>query len=180
MENVGTITISDLSKAYYIYYKSNSKEEVLKAATIIENAPKDLKRRLETIKKRKQRLRRRLKILFDDEPHLYFLTLTFNDNSITKESYFINKFKRDLKKDCIKYIINQDFGIDSNFTNRVHYHCIINKKIKVLDYWNYGGFNIKQINKSSSSLRRIPDYLNKLVNHSLKESNKKLKVYYNL
>ena len=90
MENAGTITISDLSRAYYIYYKSNSKEEVLKAATIIENAPKDLKRRLETIKKRKQRLRRRLKILFDDEPHLYFLTLTFNDISIIKESYYIN------------------------------------------------------------------------------------------
>lgn len=180
MENVGEISISDLSRAYYIYYKSDSTTERLKAMQIIGNAPKELKTKLQTVKKRKQRLRRRLNILFDNEQSLYFLTLNFNDSSIDKESLLINQFKRKLKNDNIKYIINQDFGEDPNCTHRVHYHCVINKRIKVLDYWASGGFNIKKIRKNSASLRKIPDYVNKLVNHGLKESNKKLKVYYNM
>lgn len=177
MDDAGKITISDLSKAYYIYFKTKSIEERNKAIDIIGNAPKEIKTRLDTIKQRKKRLRRRLNVLFDKEDVLYFLTLTFSDEYINDYVKEINKFKRKLKKDNIKYIINEDFG--GQF-GRVHFHCIINKRIKVLNYWICGGFKNIKIKKNNVSLYKISDYLNKLVNHGLKESNKRIKVYYNL
>lgn len=185
MENVGQITISDLSKAYYIYYKSRysekiNKEEIQNALEIIGNAPKEVKTKFETIRKRKQRLRRRLSRLFEEEDSLYFLTLNYSDDYIDNYIYYINKFKRQLKTENIRFIINEDFGDEVNYTGRVHFHCIINKRIKVLNYWPVGGFKLKKVKICDSSLRKIPDYFNKLVNHALKESNKRIKVYYNL
>lgn len=181
MDKDGKITISDLSRAYYVYYKSRlnrvSKEEVKHALEVIGNAPIEVKRQFETVRKRKQRLRIRLTKLFEEEESLYFLTLTFSDEFVNRSDDLINKFKRQLKKENIKFIINEDFG--GQF-GRVHFHCILNRRIKVLQYWNYGGFKNIKIKKSNNSLIKLPDYFNKLTNHTLKESNKRIKVYYNL
>lgn len=168
------------SHARYVYYKSNSDFEKEEALRLIDSMPIEVKRLFNSVRKRKERLRKKLSILFDEESSLYFLTLTFDDIYIDDHEFIIKHLIKRLKDENVRFIINEDYGVDDNFTHRVHYHCILNKRLKVVDYWNYGVFKNKKIRINETSLRILPDYLNKLVNHALKPSNKRLKVYCNI
>ena len=116
--------------------------------------------------------------------NIYFLTFTFNDSYINK----CDRTKKDLIKNLLKeidfnsfIILNVDYGSQ---TERQHYHCIFgtNKDLdlkSILDKYYPCYSYTEKIRLDSTSIKKIPKYINKLSNHAIKDSTKGSRLYFN-
>lgn len=104
-----------------------------------------------------------------------FLTLTFNDDVLDKTSSDTRRQHvfRYLKTQSSFYVANIDFGSKHG---REHYHAIILGRAD-LTAWHDGAINAKPIISSSDPLR-LGHYINKLVNHAIKETTKRNHIIY--
>lgn len=152
------LVINEYKKSDNIYHKK-----------IIE---KELNNHIKAEVRRKERLRKRLRLLLMKE-YCYFLTFTIKDKYINnKLETFICKLKKKVLKD-FTYVFNVDYG---KTTQRLHFHCVIgiSKKLTSLDYknfislWGYGAVNfLPIINKKDSNIQK---YLTKQQSHMTKQS----------
>ena len=125
--------------------------------------------------RRQSRLKKRLEQMLEQE-HTYFITFT-----IAPKNYGLkyNTYLRKIKEALITasdWILNSDYG-DTN--GRLHFHCVASFKAQ-LDYtilnniYKYGAIDIMTIyNKNEKAIR---EYLNKTLNHALKQTAGK--IYY--
>jgi hypothetical protein len=119
--------------------------------------------------RRQSRLKKRLEQMLEQE-HTYFITFT-----IAPKNYGLkyNTYLRKIKEALITasdWILNSDYG-DTN--GRLHFHCVASFKAQ-LDYtilnniYKYGAIDIMTIyNKNEKAIR---EYLNKTLNHALKQT----------
>lgn len=121
---------------------------------------------------RTARLRKRISYLLQKE--CLFLTLTFKDdvflttNAETRHKYV----RRFLKETNSHYCANIDYG---KLNEREHYHAIIQISHIDLNLYKYGFIFAQKINvKNELKLAR---YINKLTNHSLKDTTNKKIIY---
>lgn len=131
---------------------------------------------------RSNRLYNRIDSFFDYakifDLNFLFLTFTFrNDvldstNPETRRRYV----RRFLKKYCLKYVANIDFGEKKG---REHYHAValINGR---LDYtlWQYGALKGEKISYSVKSPVKLAKYISKLTNHAIKETTRRSVLIY--
>lgn len=108
-----------------------------------------------------------------------FLTLTFRDDVLesTNEDTRRRYVARWLKENGLKYVANIDFGKKNE---REHYHAVILVNHK-LDYtsWPYGALNGQKITNSNiSTPYKLKNYINKLVNHALKDTARQVRLIY--
>lgn len=126
-------------------------------------------------KNRKARLRSRIVDMLQSKK-AKFLTLTFNDSFFTRgtsEETRRKYIRRFLKEQCERYVANVDYG-DKN--GREHYHAIVVPKAERVDFAPYcacfdgSRIDSEDIIVSQKSKDSLARYINKLTNHSLKES----------
>lgn len=102
--------------------------------------------------------------------NMIFLTFTFDDYSITHNNSDSLKqaVRRHLKKYCIKYVANVDYGARNG---RKHFHAVALVEGK-LDFtkWNYGALNGRKVNLNLTAPKRMAKYITKLSLHAIKES----------
>lgn len=127
------------------------------------------------------RIKKRVRHLFIYYDYVYFLTFTFDD----KHLHYSDRAKRDKIKNVLsplgEYILNVDFG---KLNEREHYHVILGSpvvfnmvKYRLQDY-NYGFFHIEQVRSDCKSLSKLSKYINKLSNHTTKDSAYSNRVYF--
>lgn len=116
-------------------------------------------------RKKCQRLKKRIENLLTKP--CVFITFTFNDDVLnstckaTRRKYI----QRELKKLQVPYIANIDYGKENE---REHYHSIAQTNWLDMEEYELGFVYVERIyNKDSSALSK---YINKLTNHSLKET----------
>lgn len=127
-------------------------------------------------------------IVCKNSGYMYFVTLTFNDDVFSKTTIktrrrYVTRFLND---NSIVYIANIDYGMQNE---REHYHAVILTEFK-LDYeklaieWQktlnesqYVQISIENIAITENSLNAIPKYLNKLSNHSYKDTTTQYALY---
>ena len=147
-------------------------------------------------KERRKRLRKRINSMFM-QGRCYFVTLTFNDDVLSKTSPKDRRVKvtRFLKIISQQYVGNVDFG---KTTEREHYHAIIlSDKLDDIQYhyfnkygwvcdeceqfaqWSNNGFyTIKSCNKDENDIKKLASYVTKLTNHAIKETTKRNALIY--
>lgn len=117
---------------------------------------------------KRKRIKKRL-LVWQQEKNLYFVTLTFNDDYLSKTTEETRRkdIKETLNETSEVYIANQDFGKDYG---REHYHALCGnlrpndlKRIRK----EMGFVDCKKI---TSNLGGAIDYAMKLANHSLKDT----------
>lgn len=150
---------------------------------IVEEENIDFERILKSRYNKVSRIKKHLIYLLAFRKYCYFLTFTFDE-------YYINKCdrtKRDLIKGCLSsitdslYILNIDYG---KKTEREHYHCILgtdfNFDLELYLKKYYPCFSCTiPINKKSDDIKRLSKYVNKLSNHTCKDSTFNKRVVYN-
>lgn len=117
--------------------------------------------------KAKWRYNRRLRDMAMSYDQLYFVTLTFSDESLStiSERTAHRYVQAWLNENCRDYLANEDFG---GKNGRLHYHAVIAKK-EALEPWKYGFWHVKRVKFSNdSTISRISSYMLKLVNHGNK------------
>lgn len=125
--------------------------------------------------RRQSRLKKRLEQMLEQE-HTYFITFTIAPkNEGLKHNTYLRKIKEALKT-ASAWVLNSDYG---SINNRLHFHCVATFKAQ-LDYtilnniYKYGAIDIMTIyNKNEKAIR---EYLNKTLNHALKQTAGK--IYY--
>lgn len=128
---------------------------------------------------RSTRLRKRIEnMLLNGE--CLFLTLTFNDNTLTNTNEKTRRqlVVRYLKSFNCQYIANIDFGSKNG---REHYHAIINTNCIDLSAWRkYGNINVQRVRNKDIELSktRLSKYISKLSNHAIKETTKRNALIY--
>ena len=122
----------------------------------------ELEKKVNSYNGKKRRIEKRIKQM--DPNKIWFATYTINDNNMNKDH--VRKLKELLKEN--KYIINSDYG-DKN--NRLHYHAIIESEEEPKN-WEYGFCKFLKIENYNT--QALSKYLNKLTNHSIKETTKKI------
>lgn len=144
----------------------------------------NLERKLKARYMKVSRIKKRLIYLLTRYDFIYFVTFTFDDKLINR----CDRTKRDLIKSSllsfdehIKFILNIDYG---KKTEREHYHCICatNNGSCLGTHLNntYPSFTKTELcHKKSSDLKRLSKYINKLTNHSLKDSTRNKRIYFN-
>lgn len=105
----------------------------------------------------------------------YFVTLTFNDQSLELLPHIRRKYVQQwLKENSINYVGNIDFGKKNG---REHYHAIVRADYLINFTWNYGFMDFEEINHYSSN-EKLTSYILKLTNHALKETTKRYALLY--
>lgn len=96
-----------------------------------------------------------------------FITLTFNDNTLSKTSVLTRRryVARYLKQNCKEYVANIDFG---GLNGREHYHAVVSKDIDFKKWHKFGAINAERVRPLEDSPKRISRYITKLTNHALK------------
>lgn len=117
---------------------------------------------------KKKRLHEKL-VRWAVEDVVYFVTLTFNDETLDYYDFQDRKefVKNSLDSSCRDWVANIDFGEKKG---REHYHAIVKGCISSLltEIWKPHGFlKIEPVSEVSGSLC---EYIDKLCNHALKES----------
>ena len=165
-ENNGHI-LNDLFKAIKVKYNIEESELIRKVRSRADF--------IKSMRGKRKRIKQRL-LLWQKEKNLYFVTLTFNDEYLSKTTE--EKRRKDIK-DTLNatsevYIANQDFGKDYG---REHYHALCGnlkpndlKRIRK----EMGFVDCKKI---TSNLGGAVDYAMKLSNHSLKDTANKNIIY---
>ena len=132
-------------------------------------------------KSQRQKVEDHIKYMFmKPQWDLYFVTFSFNDYALSLSAETRKKaITRLLGSICADYIVNIDYG---KTTNREHYHAVIrlvagtyetyinNKhiKIKELDSYKYGFYDLEPIEKTDIDAKRLSRYETKLTLHSVK------------
>lgn len=129
---------------------------------------------------RKQRLKKRIDKMFKSGDDCFFLTLTFNDDSLKLKPAVRRKYvARYLASVGIDYAANIDFGEEFS---REHYHAIVQWnggefrpfdmvwKGKTYSSWGYGFLGVEKCQISTVDVTRLAKYTAKLTNHAFKES----------
>lgn len=121
--------------------------------------------------------------------YAYFMTFTFNDANINKcERTQRDAIKKVLNNKC-DFILNVDYGSENE---RKHYHvlafsneCLLAycKSVKNGLYGDFEGYKMGfssciEINAEKEDIERLKKYINKLTNHTAKESTHNERVYY--
>lgn len=123
---------------------------------------------------RNARLKRRITKMLK-AGNCVFLTLTFTDEvlySTTSEQRRLYVI-RYLKSQSDTYIANIDFG---SVNSREHYHSVLLGEVDI-SRWTYGNLDAKRIIRSSNPAV-LGNYINKLVNHAIKETAKRSHLIY--
>ena len=127
---------------------------------------------------------------------VFFITLTFNDYSLTLSADTRKQIiRRTLQKNCDDYIFNIDYG---SIGEREHYHAVIvpkidkmphlekrNKKDRLVTSWlddydkKYGFYSIEQVRCEDNDVIKVGRYVAKLSNHSIKVKQSKIGVMKN-
>lgn len=136
-------------------------------------------KKINNIRLRKYRLRKRIDFLLKNYD-CSFVTFTLNDEHINIDCHILRTRICEILRDLGCYFIgNIDFGSEHE---RLHFHFIVGKqgikKILKERYasekgLNYGFVDYKNITNKNSY--RLSNYIDKLVNHSLKVSTWELK-----
>lgn len=144
--------------------------------------PRYVKNTLNARYMRVSRVKDRFHYLICRRKYAYFLTFTFDNNYI----YKCDRTKRDLIKNCLNsiddslYILNIDYG---DRTEREHYHCILGTDVllsKTFFLLTYPCFTwVEQIPLDMTQIKKVSKYINKLSNHSIKDSTKSHRIVYN-
>lgn len=96
-----------------------------------------------------------------------FVTLTFNDDTLSKTTQETRRrlVQRYLKRNCLKYVANVDFGA---LNGREHYHALVSNDIVFDSWYKYGAIDVERVRPTDDSPKRISKYITKLTNHALK------------
>ena len=131
-----------------------------------------------------KRLDKRIKDILNSGSKCLFLTLNFKDINELEQDKRRLQVVRFLKKNCIDYIANIDYGsnkiyidrhgIEREATEREHYHALVSIDNNInLDSWlDYGLIHYEVVHSSKDS-KALARYINKLRNHTIKESTKR-------
>lgn len=128
---------------------------------------------------RATRLRKRIESMLLNGDCL-FLTLTFNDNTLSNTSDNTRRqlVSRYLKTFNCQYVANIDYG---GKNGREHYHAVINSSSIDLSAWRkYGNINVQRVRNKSIELSktRLSKYISKLSNHAIKETTRRCCLIY--
>lgn len=98
--------------------------------------------------------------------HLFFVTLTFNDECLknTDEKTRHTYVARYLKQQARCYYANIDHGEKNE---REHYHAVVSDRVD-FSAWTHGAINAKEIRLDRKDIKRISTYMRKLTNHAFK------------
>ena len=171
-------------------YKENKNQAINEQAKELNCSSDELIsfQQLQKAKKQKRnRIEKDIKKAFESNKKLYFVTLTFNNETLKlKERTRRNYIKEHLEQ-FNGYIANIDYGSKNE---REHYHAIIiadektetekilnTKKfvtIKNAKEWQYGFSSIEKINTEEKDFKKISNYIAKLTNHALKYGNHRI------
>ena len=144
----------------------------------------NLERKLKARYMKVSRIKKRLLYLLTRYDFIYFVTFTFDDKLIKR----CDRTKRDLIKssllsfdDDVKFILNVDYGKKNE---REHYHCILatnnSSRLSVHLKNTYPCFTKTELcHKKSADLKKLSKYINKLTNHSLKDTTKNKRIFFN-
>ena len=147
------------------YFDKAKRENRLKEALEVEKIHNSSRNKV-------KRLRKRIKSILDSEGNSIFLTLTFNDETLesTTEKQRRLRVVRFLENNFSKYVANIDYG---NLHEREHYHAVcLADKIDLKSWNNKNGFSLaKRIHNKDAA--RLAKYVNKLVNHAVKETTRR-------
>lgn len=136
----------------------------------------------EAQRQRVKRCKLRIKgIVFDGDA--VFLTLTFNDDILASTSLQTRRkyVTRLLKRYCVKYVANIDFGKKNG---REHYHAIVecdnesSEKLKKAWGKKCGFADFRKVGSQEDDLKKTTKYINKLNAHCFKDSNHMHRVIY--
>lgn len=136
-------------------------------------------------KKQRNKIEEHIQFLFDKTKNdVYFVTFNFTDDALSKRTDTRRqKIRRLLNKVCDDYILNIDYGEQKG---REHYHGIIalrtgtyekyvtrykqfeHIKIKELDEYNFGNYDLEEIRTDDLSKKKLARYISKLTLHSVK------------
>lgn len=137
---------------------------------------------LDSLKKRKQRLKKRLDLMLNNYDTNTFITLTFNDTCLHHTSPEERRLRvRRFLKYFGCYVGNIDFGKENH---REHYHAVVSGKVttelREVYYKLFYGSNInfQNITTSKKSAEKLAKYVAKLTNHALKETTKREALLY--
>lgn len=150
---------------------------------VVESPNLEYERILKSRYNKVSRIKKHLIYLLSHKKYNYFLTFTFDD-------YYINKCdrtKRDLIKNVLSkiddslYILNIDYGKKNE---REHFHCIFgtdnNSDINVFLKKEYPCFSsCIPIRNTSDDIKRLSKYVNKLSNHTCKDTTFNKRIVYN-
>lgn len=151
------ISISNTEKNYYFGdLSSEEKRRLLNKA--------------KALQKRKANLKKRIKFMLLNNECL-FCTFTLSDDYINNDLKTLKKYITRLLNDleCF-YVGNVDFGEN---TDRLHFHFVVasdNKKF-IKENYKMGFCDLKIITNKNSY--KLANYIDKVVNHGLKDSTKR-------
>lgn len=162
------------SKRHYIdydgevvgHYDINSFDEFMKPYQKGFNALDCANRLIESKYRRAKRVRDKISDLVINNDAI-FITLTFNDRILSQTDALTRRrlVQRYLKRNCIKYVANVDFG---TLKGREHYHAVVSNDIVFDSWYKYGAINAERVRPLDNSSKRISRYITKLTNHALK------------
>lgn len=124
-----------------------------------------------------KRIRQRLRTMEDKakehDAKMLFVTFTFNDETLSKNTEESLKVytRRFLKKHCLDYLANVDFGKQNK---RIHFHAVaVCKDVLPYQEWfqecNYGVMKAEYIRfENDNEEKRMSKYINKLSLHAIK------------
>lgn len=124
------------------------------------------------------RLKRKIDTIINSNRSSYFLTLTFTNESLNKLS---EKTRRRyvhyyLKSISNNYVANIDYGKKNH---REHYHAVVQCDYIDSKLWLYGNLDFEVVNiANNNSCELLSKYVSKLVNHAIKETNKRCVLIY--
>lgn len=112
---------------------------------------------------KRQRLKKRVINILESGIDAYFLTLTFDDETLLLDKKTRRKYvQRFLKKYCADYVANIDYGKKNK---REHYHAIV--CCDSLPDWPYGFKKYSLIH--NENIIALSSYIAKISNHALKD-----------
>lgn len=145
---------------------------------------------------RKKRLRQRVERIMT-KGSTYFLTLTFNDDTLSKTDAktrrtYVARFLKSVSDD---YVGNVDFG---KLNGREHYHAVIHSDVlddiqyqytnrygwicsdceQFKEWAKLGYYSIKSCGKDEKDKQKLAWYVSKLTNHAVKETTKRNALIY--
>lgn len=165
-----------LHKYYFLYSRTDSlelKNKLIEDISILESQLSiDDYIREEKVynayRKRLQRLKKRVSTILASNKAI-FLTLTFNDNSLSRYDFIFLKtaVRKFLKSQCSNYVCNADYG---SLNNRLHFHALVVPINDLIDYslYPYGAINGRKVYLSNTT--RLSRYILKLSYHAIKDS----------
>lgn len=134
----------------------------------------------ENYKKRIQRLKSKITELFyfNESKNLYFLTFTFTDKCLNKtDDLKRRRYVREwLNDNTTNFVANIDFGEEKG---REHYHALVNADyIDTKEWLKHGALSFEKVKVNIKSVDKMAKYINKFLNHAIKETTKRQHIIY--